>query len=106
LAKDPAARYASPGEVGEALRPFAAPGRPPRRRKLLPAMAALAALGLLIGLSLAVAGNRRPTAPRAGLRVVSLRVSHYRGEKAKLLGDLGLTSFASRAEDDVRVHAR
>jgi hypothetical protein len=106
LAKDPADRYASPGAVGNALRPFAAPARPPRRRKLLPHLAALAALGVVAALALAVSAGLRQPAGSPGLQVVSLRVSHYRGEEARLLGDLGLTSFAARREDDVRVQAR
>jgi Protein kinase domain len=106
LAKDPAARYASPGEVVEALRPFAAPAGPPRRRRLLQGLAGLAALVFLTGLAVTVpTGFRRPADP-PGLRVVSLRVSHHRGEAAQFLGDLGLTSAAARTDDDVRVHAR
>jgi hypothetical protein len=106
LAKDPAARYASPGEVSEALRPFAAPARPPWRRRLLQGLAGLAALVFLTGLAATVPnGFRRPADP-PGLRVVSLRVSHYRGKAAQFLGDFGLTSAAARTDDDdVRVHA-
>jgi hypothetical protein len=103
LAKDPAARYASPGEVADALRPFTAPAGPPRRRKLL---AALAALGLVLGLALSIVGGYRQPADPPGLRVVAFRVSQHRGEDAQFLGDLGLSSFAGRVEDDIRVHAR
>jgi hypothetical protein len=116
LAKDPAARYASPGEVADALRPFAAPARTPWRRSLLPALGrvgtlgakltAIAALGLLLGLALTVVGGFRQPASPPGLRVATLRVSQHRGEDAHFLGDLGLTSSAGRVEDDVRVHAR
>src|SRR5205823_1651854 len=106
LAKDPAARYASPGEIAEALRPFAAPARPPRRGRVLQGLAGLAALVFLTGLAVVVPnGFRRPADP-PGLRVVLLRVSHYRGKTAlQFLGDFGLTSSAARTDDDVRVHA-
>jgi hypothetical protein len=104
LAKEPAARYASPGAVAEALRPLAAPAAAPRRRKRLPRLAGLAAL-VLIGLALTVPiAFRTSVGPQ--VRVVSLRVSHHRGQQAGFVGDLGLTSSAARVEDDVRLEAQ
>jgi serine/threonine protein kinase len=107
LAKDPADRYPNPAAAGDALRPFAATARPTRRRVLLSGTARVAALILLsAGLVSAVpAGPWTPPAP-GELQIVSLRVSHHRGPEARLLGDLGLTSSTTRADDDVRVHAR
>jgi serine/threonine protein kinase len=106
LAKDPTARYASPDEVGDALRPFTTPARSPRRGKRLPGLAALVALSLLMGLALLASSGSRQPSSTPQLRVLTLRVSHHRGLEARLLGDLGQTSFDSRVEDDVRVHAR
>jgi hypothetical protein len=40
------------------------------------------------------------------LRIVSLRVRHYRGEPPVYHGDLGETSFATSFDDDLRVSAR
>jgi hypothetical protein len=113
LAKAPADRYPGPAAAADALRPFAAPARPARRRVSRPGLAGLAALVLLsAGLVWAFAarpgepaGSVTPAAPEP-LRVVSLRVSHHRGPDARHLGDLGLTAHAARPDDDVRVHAR
>jgi serine/threonine protein kinase len=107
LAKDPAARYASPGEAAEALRPFAAPDGPARRGRVPPRTAALAALAaLLAGLALTVSAGSPGPSPPPALRVLEFRVSHHRGPEARPLGELGLTSFAASTDDDVRVHAR
>src|SRR5262249_44831272 len=59
-AKDPAARHATPGEVAEALAPFAPPeGPPPRRRRGVAAAAALLAAGLLAAAALWRLGTQR-----------------------------------------------
>jgi serine/threonine protein kinase len=94
-----------------------------------PAVAALVVLSVLsVGLLAALLGGigRHPADPEpvvlpetppvtqpsvtpapvpAPLRIVSLRASQHRGERASLVGDLGSTSSAARFDDDVRVHA-
>jgi hypothetical protein len=40
------------------------------------------------------------------LQVLSLQVSHYRGEQATQVGDLGYSSFTAWCDDDVRVQVR
>jgi serine/threonine protein kinase len=129
LAKDPACRYATPAEVAEALQPFAdgregrrpeetSPIRKDRRRVrrrggLVTALAALALLllaltgwglrPLFVGSSVTSQAAQRDAVLAEPLRV-SLRVSHYRGDPADLLGYLGTNSYATLHEDAVRVH--
>jgi tRNA A-37 threonylcarbamoyl transferase component Bud32 len=112
LAKDPARRYATPGEVGTALAPYAAgdnpvpAGRPPWWRVVaaVAGVVVLAAVALLAVLHFR--GTPPSTAPVAGLRVTALQVQHFRGDPPADLGELGVASSTAMYKDDVRVVAR
>jgi serine/threonine protein kinase len=104
LAKDPKARYATPRQVSEALRPFAVPTGPRRSWRMGRSLAGLAALFLLAGLAFTGPTRLHQSTVASGLRVEWVRVSHFRGKDVKPLGDLGLNSFFARADDDVRFH--
>src|SRR5207302_2011983 len=123
LAKNPADRYGTPAEVGQALQPFTAAAadtmperRPPdketgrqeeketgrgsrwRRLRVPLVWSALAGLvvlvaawklGWLSGTPSSGPDNSPATEP---LRIVSLRIGHYRGRVAHFEGDIGVTS--------------
>jgi serine/threonine protein kinase len=123
LNKEPKQRYASAVDladdlhrylVGEPIhaRPASRLERTLRWVRRHPARAAvivlsILSLGLLGGLvSVFALDKQQPTASPLPFQISSLIISLHRGEQAAHLGDLGITIFAARYDDDIRVQAR
>jgi serine/threonine protein kinase len=71
-------------------------------------LATVAGCGLLLAAALVLGPrlwNALPSAAPAEkpLRILAMRIHHFRGEEAKPLGEMGTTSAGARLDDDVRV---